>query len=57
MMAITDFGKISLIKRGQRNIIDINIINIYLNVWQVGIPEVDLQTIDNLGRTLIDVAR
>merc|ERR1719270_206678 len=23
----------------------------------VGIPEVDLQTIDNLGRTLIDVAR
>ena len=24
---------------------------------QVGVPEIDLQTIDNLGRTLIDVAR
>ena len=26
-------------------------------VCQIGVPEIDLQTIDNLGRTLIDVAR
>ena len=30
---------------------------IWSTVLQMGLPEIDMQTIDNLGRTLIDVAR
>ena len=30
---------------------------IWSTVLQMGVPEIDMQTIDNLGRTLIDVAR